>query len=217
MTFPTLHTSRVGGALRGAALLASLLAVATGAIAQYKVVGPDGRVTYTDKPPAGSDARAPSGGGGGADVGTLAGNGASSSALPYETRQASVRYPVTLYATRSCDACDQARQWLRGHGVPFNEYSVMSNDDITQFQQRFSTTLLPVTTFGVQTVKGFSAGDFQSYADASGYPRQARLAGYAWPAAMPLVPVGKSSGSAVAAPPPPAPVAPPPARGGIQF
>ncbi|MEX8494485.1 DUF4124 domain-containing protein, partial [Sphaerotilus sp.] len=36
-----------------------LLLLAGSASAQYKLVGPDGRVTYTDRPPAGAAARPP--------------------------------------------------------------------------------------------------------------------------------------------------------------
>ena len=129
------------------------------------------------------------------------------------------RYPVTLYAAKGCPACDTARQWLRNRGIPFNEYSVDNNPSIAQLQQRFGANTVPVITIGAQTVSGFSASDMQSFADAAGYPAQARLSGYSWPAAVPLVSVGAPVAAAPAAPPAPAPVAPPPATSssGIQF
>ena len=199
-------------ALRLAAVALLLGGAAAGAMAQYKIVGPNGQVTYTDKPPTPSDIR-PAGNG--------AGNGgpAAVGGLPYETRQAMARYPITLYAAKACSACDTARQWLRNRGIPFNEYSIDNNASVTQLQQRFGGTTVPVITIGSQTVNGFSASDMQSFADAAGYPAQARLNGYSWPAAVPLVSVGAPVAAAPAAPPAPAPVAPPPATSssGIQF
>ena len=199
-------------AVRLAAVALLLGGAAAGAMAQYKIVGPNGQVTYTDKPPTPSDIRPAANGAG-------SGGPAAVGGLPYETRQAMARYPVTLYAAKGCPACDTARQWLRNRGVPFNEYTIDNNASITQLQQRFGGTTVPVITIGSQTVIGFSASDMQSFADAAGYPAQARLIGYSWPAAVPLVSAAAPVAAAPAAPPTPAPVAPAPATSssGIQF
>ena len=93
--------------LHCAPLLALL--VATAGQAQYKVTGPDGKVTYTDRPPISSDSKitAINARGGGSEV-----------ALPLDLRRAVARYPVTLFVSNAgCDPCDAARQLLR-HGVP---------------------------------------------------------------------------------------------------
>ena len=104
------------------AAVALLLGGATvAAMAQYKIVGPDGKVTYTDKPPTASAIKAPTGTGS-AD--------SASNGIPYETRQAMAKYPVTLYSTKNCQGCDMARQALRQRGVPFNEFTVSTNADI---------------------------------------------------------------------------------------
>jgi glutaredoxin len=209
---PSTTSGRAASIIRLAAVAMLLGAGATGAMAQYKIVGPDGTVTYTDKPPTPADIR------------PAAGNGSSGGAagsLPYETRQASAKYPVTLYAAKSCEPCDSARQWLRTRGIPFSEYSVDNNASIGQFKQRFGTTTLPLVTIGNQVVSGFSTNDLQSYADAAGYPAQARLVGYSWPAAVPLATNAVPAPAANAAPATPAtPVAPPvtpPTSNGIQF
>jgi len=183
------------------------------ALAQYKIVGPDGKVTYTDKPPTAQDIKVPSG------------NGASASGspgVPYATRQAMAKYPVTLYAGKNCSPCDQARQALRQRGVPFNEYSVSSDADITALQSRFGEATMPVISVGAQAMKGYSPNDLSSYLDAAGYPAQAKLVGYTWPAAAPLAPPGapvaaQSGDATPAAAPAPASVLPPPSKSGIQF
>jgi hypothetical protein len=89
----------------------SALWLALPAHAQFKVVGPDGKVTYTDRPPA-------------ADVGTAKpvntrGATASDVSLPYELRQAVSAYPVTLYTMTNCAPCEAGRSWLRGRGIPY--------------------------------------------------------------------------------------------------
>ena len=141
--------------------------------------------------------------------------------MSFETRQAMTKYPVTLYATKSCPSCDQARQALRQRGVPFNEYSVTTESDYNAFQSRFGGSTFPVLAIGSQTIKGYSPLDLSGYLDAAGYPAQGRLAGYSWPAAAPLAPRSATPATAsadadepapAASVPSKAPVVPPPTR-----
>jgi glutaredoxin len=212
MTF-SINDQPLAARLATLAAIAALLAgAATGAAAQYKIVGPDGRVTYTDKPPAPADARAAAPGTGGTTSG--------GAPLPVEVRQAMARYPVTLYAAKSCSPCDQARQWLKGRGIPFSEYSIDSNADIAALQSKFGGRELPVITIGGQVIRAFSSSELGSYADAAGYPKQARLVGYNWPAPTPLAPPSAAPAPSAEPAPAPAPAAPAPApkpSGGIQF
>ncbi|MET0349342.1 MAG: DUF4124 domain-containing protein, partial [Rhizobacter sp.] len=91
-----------------AALFASAAALTMPAHALYKVVGPDGKVTYTDRPPVSKENKVES-------VNTSTG-APSTAGLPYELRQTVQRFPVTLYTMASCGACDAARQQLRARG-----------------------------------------------------------------------------------------------------
>lgn len=215
---PSCMAARTASLSRLAAVALLLGGTAAAALAQYKIVGPDGKVTYTDKPPTAQDIRLPSGNGSGNDAGANGNPG-----VPYATRQAMAKYPVTLYASKNCSPCDQARQALRQRGVPFNEYSVSSNADISALQSRFGEATLPVISVGGQSLKGYSPGDLSGYLDAAGYPAQARLIGYNWPAATPLAPPGApvaaQAGDATpdATPAAAAPQAPPPSKSGIQF
>jgi glutaredoxin len=201
-------SARVARLAVAAALLAG---AATGASAQYKIVGPDGSVTYTDKPPAAADVH----------VGNQGVNGSGTAGVPFDVQKAMQRYPVTLFAAKGCAPCDQARSWLKSHNIPFSEYSVETNSDIEALKSRFGEPQLPVVTIGGQSMKGFNAADLQGYLDAAGYPKQARLSGYNWPAATPLAPIKAVPAPAqVAQPAPapaPAPIAPPASRTGIQF
>ena len=208
--------SRSTRLVRLAAVAMLLGGAAVGALAQYKIVGPDGKVTYTDKPPTPQDIRP--------GTGTPAQSGTGG--LPFETRQAMTKYPVTLFTTKNCPGCDQARQSLRQRGVPFSEYSVATNDDYTALQARFGgSTSMPVVLIGSQSMKGYSSSDLQSYLDAAGYPAQAHLIGYNWAPASPLAPRNANAPAAAANDPDqpapavsaPTPLPPPPSKNGIQF
>jgi hypothetical protein len=97
-----------------AALLLALTVLP--AAAQYKVVGPDGRVTYTDRPPADAAARV-------TDLRRVGGAPAAApgagtaSALPADLQRLSERFPVTLFsAGADCVPCNDGRALLRQRG-----------------------------------------------------------------------------------------------------
>lgn len=186
-----------------------LLALAGPAHAVYKVVGPDGKVTYTDTPPpANSNAKVQS-------VSVGAGSGAPNlSNLPYELQQAASKYPVTLYAASGCRPCDSARQLLRQRGIPFAEKRLSATPADSEALQRLAgTSELPVLTIGQQQVKGLVASDWHGYLDAAGYPRESRLpASYRAPAATPMTSPAEPAAAATAVEPEAAAPAAAPAR-----
>lgn len=202
-------------------LCASLVAVfaALPAHAQYKVVGPDGKVTYTDRAPAPADGKV-------TPLGARGVPAVAEVALPQELRQATSRYPATLYVTNgTCEPCDSARQLLRQRGVPFSEKQVVTAEDSEALERLTGGRDAPTLTLGAQTMRGLSAELWNSYLDAAGYPRESRLPpNYQYPAATPLterreaarVAPAPQRQAARAEPPQPAPVAPPP-PGGIKF
>jgi len=157
------------------ALLA--MSMASPAWALYKVVGPDGRVTYTDRAPSDTPAQ------------SLKSNGSVSSTegLPYELQRVVSRYPVTLYTGSNCNPCDAARQLLKGRGVPFVEKTITTSDDIKALSRLEGTDQLPVGRIGTKQLLGFNQSDWSSYVDAAGYPAKSALPlNYRWPAAAPL-------------------------------
>ena len=187
----------------------------------FRIVGPDGRVTFSDKPPLEPTARA-----GTAPAIPMPTSGRSdNSALPFEVRQAASRYPVTLYTAPSCDACASGRALLRGRGIPFSEKTVTSNDDIEALKRMAGAASVPFLTIGGQQLKGFSDSEWSQFLDAAGYPKTSQLPpGYNQAPATPLVAIQEQApqvrptapeGSSAAAPPPaPAPVQNP---SGIRF
>jgi len=190
----------------GLALLA-LLAVLP-CQAQFKVIGTDGKVTYTDRPPSSQEGRVSS-------MGARATGGVPASdlsALPLELRQAVSRYPVTLYViVGGCDPCDTARQLLRQRGVPYAEKQVQSAEDGEALERLSGGRDAPTLSIGTQTLRGLAPEVWASYLDAAGYPRDSRLpATYQYPAASPLT----ERREAAAAPRPGAPRASQPGASG---
>ena len=206
----------------------ALLATATQAQQVHRIVGPDGKVTFSDRAP--EDKKAQS-----TVLSTASGGAASNPALPTELRQIASRFPVTLYTGESCSPCQQARQLLVQRGVPFTERSVNTNDDIDALRRLSGESALPFGTIGRQQLKGFSDAEWTQYLDAAGYPAQSRLPrGYTQPAATPLAPTKAPAASAPdapqeaasaptgrlrrQAPPPPPPGGPTPSNpAGIRF
>ena len=206
----------------------ALLATATQAQQVHRIVGPDGKVTFSDRAP--EDKKAQS-----TVLSTASGGAASNPALPSELRQIASRFPVTLYTGESCSPCQQARQLLVQRGVPFTERSVNTNDDLDALRRLSGEFALPFGTIGRQQLKGFSDAEWTQYLDAAGYPAQSRLPrGYTQPAATPLAPTKAPAASAPdapqeaasaptgrlrrQAPPPPPPGGPTPSNpAGIRF
>ncbi len=205
--------------LTGIAL--TLLCGWASAQAVYRIVGPDGKVTFSDRPPpAGTQARA---------AGTGAAAAPDSPALPYALQQVAGRFPVTLYTASDCAPCASARNLLVTRGIPFTERTIATNEDIDALQRLSGDTNLPFGTIGSQQLKGFADVEWTQYLDAAGYPRTSQLpANYRRPAATPLVavraapqpPAATTEGapSAAAAPTPaPAPARAPANPAGITF
>jgi glutaredoxin len=161
------------------------MALACGpAMALYKVVGPDGKVTYTDRPPADVPSQ------------QLKANGVSvpTSGLPFELRQVADKYPVTLYTSKDCSVCTLGRQLLQRRGVPFTEKTVNSNEDTLALQKQEGTQQVPVLRVGRQQVIGYVERDWHAYLDAAGYPKQSTLPSrYTPAAATSLAPASEAS------------------------
>ncbi len=213
MIHPALFTPQFG--LRLAA--AALVGLCGASQAQYKVVGADGRITYTDRPPVGATAKVSA-------LKTGDARAASTSTpLPLELRQIALRYPVTLYSTADCSPCEAAREWLVQRGVPYSEKRISNDEDGAALQRLVGARTVPSLTIGSQALRGLAPTEWASYIDAAGYPRESRLpTGWQPPATTPLVarvePKPAPAPAPVAAAPAPrapdAPVAQPP---GLRF
>ncbi|MEI7464406.1 MAG: DUF4124 domain-containing protein [Burkholderiales bacterium] len=177
----TAATRLCAGWAKALACAACLASLASPSLAQqYKVVGSDGRVTYTDRPPLASGDR----------LSRLKISGPATvapAALPVDVREAVQRYPVTLYGSDNCAPCDAGRQFLQQRGIPYVEKSVITADDGAMLLRLTGGSDLPAITIGSQVVRGWSSEGWASYLDAAGYPRESKLpAGFQFARATPL-------------------------------
>jgi glutaredoxin len=204
-------------------LCLGLLLLASPAHALYKVVGPDGKVSYTDRPPATSSDK----------ISTVKPNGATSAVdspsattpLPAALRQVAAKFPVVLYVTTAdCDPCNAGRQFLRQRGIPHSERSVTTNEDVEALKRVAGANEAPALAIGSQVLRGYASAEWAQYLDAAGYPASSTLpAGYKHAEATPLVapraviqtPTARPVATAAPAAPvtPPAPASP----SGIKF
>jgi glutaredoxin len=167
-------------AARSLPLLAA--AVALPGHAQYKVIGADGKVTYTDRVPNPGDGQARALNARNAPV-------AVEPELPLELRQVATRYPVTLYTTTgACEPCQTGRTLLRQRGIPYAEKQVLGIEDSQALEKLSGGRDAPTLAIGSQIVRGMSADLWNSYLDAAGYPRESKLpSSYQYKAPSPIV------------------------------
>lgn len=162
-------------------LIACAAAMAGPVAAQYKVVGPDGRITYTDRPPTADPASriVPMRAGAAAPDGPVL--------LPLELRQAVARFPVTLYTSADCAPCEQARRMLRQRGIPHAERTIADDADGEVLQRLSGGRAVPTLAVGTQVMRGYAESDWHSTLDFAGYPRESKLPrNYSYAAATPL-------------------------------
>ena len=201
-------------AARSLALLT--LAVALPGHAQYKVIGADGKVTYTDRMPNPGDGQARALNARNAPV-------AVEPELPLELRQVATRYPVTLYTTTgTCEPCQSGRTLLRQRGIPYVEKQVLGIEDSQALEKLSGGRDAPTLSIGSQIVRGMSADLWNSYLDAAGYPRESKLpSNYTYKAPTPIVERREASTAARPAPSAPTDAAAaeraPVTSGGIRF
>jgi glutaredoxin len=165
----------------GLALSLGLGAFSVGAQGVYRIVGPDGRVTFSDRPPPTSDAR---------PVGSTGDTAApdSGAQLPFQLRQVVTRYPVTLYTAKECAPCNSGRNLLNARGIPYTEKLVETPEDGDALRRLSGEAALPFLTIGGQQIKGYSDTEWTQFLNAAGYPKTSVLpSNYRRPAPTPLV------------------------------
>lgn len=151
--------------LLAASLSASMLAAAQ---TTYRWVDQKtGQTVFSDQPP-------PPGTPGVVKVGSESREAAPQ--VPYATRQAAEKYPVTLYTAASCtDACTQARDLLNQRGVPFTEKMLNNEEDQAEFAKQMGSkdVMVPSLVVGQQRFRGLESGAWNNLLDLAGYPKSA--------------------------------------------
>ncbi len=193
---------------------AALILAVTASQAQYKVIGADGKVTYTDRAPTTPEGKV-------SGIGAKAPAQAAQPDLPFDLRQIATKYPVTLYTVAgACEPCASARQLLKQRGIPYAERQVITDEDSEALEKLSGGREAPTLTIGSQTLRGLAAEVWISYLDAAGYPRESRLpTSYQYRPASPIVDRREPATAQTGASPQPAPPQAPPTgtAGGIRF
>ena len=150
----------------------------------YRIVGPDGKLIFSDRPPP-----APAPNTRVSEVDASGGSGNTAPAgMPFELRQVAMKYPVVLYTGENCAPCSAARSLLTNRGVPFNEKTVTTVADTEALQRLSGENLLPFLTIGGQHLKGFSDAEWTQFLNAADYPKSSvLLPSYRIPKPVPLV------------------------------
>jgi len=150
--------------LLSATLLASSL---VGAQTTYRWIDKTtGKTVYSDQPPPA----------GAAKVVKMDGSAPTDEKqVPYATRQAAEKFPVTLYTSATCtDPCNQARSLLNGRGTPFTEKMLKSEAELAELASKLgSEASIPSLFVGQQSFKGFETTAWNNLLDLAGYPKTA--------------------------------------------
>lgn len=135
----------------------------------YRSVDKNGKVQYGDMPPDNA-----------AQVEKRKMRAASASdedhLLPYESRMAKEKAPVTLYSSDDCgEGCKNARDLLNKRGIPFSEKGLNTQEAIIEFRAASGNTVVPTLLIGSKWLAGFQSEQWNNALDAAKYPKRAPL------------------------------------------
>lgn len=144
-----------------ALLFVGVAGMALGAETLYKTVGPDGKVDYSDKPPADGKVEK-----------TMQFNNLPSSEVPGPSlsyveqlrrfkasqakKPAAQGLDVVLYAASWCGYCRQARSYLAKKNIPFQEIDIDTPRGKESFAEVVGGGGIPVLFAAGQRVNGYS-------------------------------------------------------------
>jgi glutaredoxin len=150
-------------------LLAALCVATLAAQAQatYRWVGKDGKVHYSDQPPAPAEMKE-------VQKKKLGANVVETSSPSYEAQVATKKSPLTLYTSANCiQNCKIARDFLKRRGAAFAEKEIKTQEDADDFRKATGIQELsvPVLQAGNKSEKGYEENAWSALLDAAGYPR----------------------------------------------
>ena len=143
----------------------------------YKWVDKDGKTQYTEFPPP-RDAKSVT------EKSYRGGGPSTEEQVPYATRVATQRNPVTLYVSNECgDLCSNGRALLSKRGVPFAERNAQADQAAQDALMKAAGALsVPHLVIGEANVSGFDESAWNAALDRAGYART-RLPGQPGPQA----------------------------------
>jgi glutaredoxin len=133
----------------------------------YKWVDEYGNVTYKDTPPADESINYK-------EENISGGNGFGGSAAD----EAAEKFPVVLYSTPDCNACNSARSYLQSRGVPFQDKNVQGNGELQQeLKKKAGEVSVPTILIGKKVMRGYVQSLLEGELDAAGYPKAGEAGG----------------------------------------
>ena len=144
-------------------VLATLAASAPARAELYRWTDAAGRTHVTDTPPPANAKNVKK------EAAAAASSGTPSE--PFALQQARKDFPVKLYSTPSCEACNRARSLLNTRGIPFAEKSVIDLETIDELKKAADTDRVPALLVGSDVIKGYDEGSYNIALDAAGYPK----------------------------------------------
>lgn len=146
-------------------LITGLILASTCAFGQtYRWVDASGRTVFSDTPPPGKAK----------NVAKSEAADSSGDNLPFATKLAMEKFPVTLYTAADCTTdCKQARELLNSRGVPFTEKPLQKKEEFDELSALVGDAFVPSLKVGKQSARGFSASSFNNLLDLAGYPKTA--------------------------------------------
>ncbi|MEC5386226.1 glutaredoxin domain-containing protein [Uliginosibacterium sp. H3] len=133
--------------------------------AVYKVIGKDGKVIYTDEPPAdGTNARElrVQSYSGPAQQGKLSAQEDWQAILKRPAASNSAPPPVVMYSTDWCGYCKQARQYMRAKNIAFSDRDVEKDKSAQAQYAKLGGRGVPYFVIGRLTLAGFSQDSFDA-------------------------------------------------------
>jgi glutaredoxin len=150
--------------LRLAVALLALVAAGASHSEVYRWVDKNGKVNYSDNPPADANI----------EQRKINDNNVGVDKVPFEMRQAAEAFPVTLYTNPQCqEYCDSARKLLAQRKIPFTESSVVTKEQIDALLKLTGNKepRVPVLTVGRKMIDGLESASWNAALDAAGYPK----------------------------------------------
>ena len=125
----------------------------------YKTIDENGRVFFTDKPTAQSQA---------VEVDTNANNAEGLSESSYSkadeinSNKRTKQKSVVMYSTSWCGVCKNARSYMQSNGIKFKEYDIEKNTNAHSKYKKLGGKGVPLITVGKNKMSGFSASRLEA-------------------------------------------------------
>jgi glutaredoxin len=119
----------------------------------YKLIGPDGKVTYTDSH---------SEGGNSTKVEVVKIDSYAGPAEVSSVGDLAASRKVTIFTTEWCGVCRKAKSYMAGHGIAYDELDIEKSQFArTEFDQ-LGGRAVPVILIGKEKMTGFSPAKFEA-------------------------------------------------------